>query len=102
MAHKKGGGSSTNGRDSHGQRLGIKRFGGQVVTGGSILVRQRGTHYKAGKNVGRAKDDSLFAMMDGVVRFEDRGGHGRFISVLTVEEAASRLAEKQAAATAAN
>ncbi len=68
MAHKKGGGSSTNGRDSHGQRLGIKRFGGQVVTGGSILVRQRGTHYKPGKNVGHAKDDSLFAMMDGVVQ----------------------------------
>ena len=102
MAHKKGGGSSTNGRDSHGQRLGIKRFGGQVVTGGSILVRQRGTHYKPGKNVGHAKDDSLFAMMDGVVSFEDRGARGRFISVLTVEEAASRLAEKKSAAAAAN
>ena len=76
MAHKKGGGSSINGRDSHGQRLGVKRFGGQVVTGGSILVRQRGTHYKAGKNVGRAKDDSLFAMINGVVRFEDKGGKG--------------------------
>jgi large subunit ribosomal protein L27 len=86
MAHKKGGGSSTNGRDSQGQRLGIKRFGGQVVTGGSILIRQRGTHYKAGKNVGRAKDDSLYARVDGVVRFEDRGSRGRFISVLTVAE----------------
>jgi large subunit ribosomal protein L27 len=86
MAHKKGGGSSTNGRDSQGQRLGIKRFGGQAVTGGSILIRQRGTHYKAGKNVGRAKDDSLYARVDGVVRFEDRGGRGRFISVLTVAE----------------
>jgi large subunit ribosomal protein L27 len=82
MAHKKGGGSSTNGRDSQGQRLGIKRFGGQLVTGGSILIRQRGTRYKPGKNVGRAKDDSLFARMDGVVRFEDKGTLGRFISVL--------------------
>ena len=74
MAHKKGGGSSTNGRDSHGQRLGIKRFGGQLVTGGSILIRQRGTRYKAGRNVSRAKDDSLFATITGVVRFEDKGG----------------------------
>ena len=88
MAHKKGGGSSTNGRDSQGQRLGIKRFGGQVVTGGSILIRQRGTRYRAGKNVGRAKDDSLFACVDGVVRFEDKGAHGRFISVLPLEAAA--------------
>ena len=70
MAHKKGGGSSTNGRDSHGQRLGIKRFGGQLVTGGSILIRQRGTRYKAGKNVARAKDDSLFALITGVVRLD--------------------------------
>jgi large subunit ribosomal protein L27 len=102
MAHKKGGGSSTNGRDSQGQRLGIKRFGGQAVTGGSILIRQRGTHYKAGKNVGRAKDDSLFAMMDGIVLFEDKGGKGRFISVLTVEETASRAAAKASASPAAN
>jgi large subunit ribosomal protein L27 len=100
MAHKKGGGSSTNGRDSQGQRLGIKRFGGQVVTGGSILIRQRGTRYKAGKNVGRAKDDSLFARINGVVRFEDKGGLGRFISVLPVEEAASRAEKKPAAAVA--
>jgi large subunit ribosomal protein L27 len=102
MAHKKGGGSSTNGRDSQGQRLGIKRFGGQAVTGGSILIRQRGTHYKAGKNVGRAKDDSLFAMMDGIVLFEDKGGKGRFISVLSVEETASRAAAKAAASPTAN
>ena len=101
MAHKKGGGSSVNGRDSHGQRLGIKRFGGQLVTGGSILIRHRGTHYKAGKNVGRAKDDSLFALINGVVRFEDKGGHGRFISVLTVEEAAAVIEEKKAAAASA-
>jgi large subunit ribosomal protein L27 len=95
MAHKKGGGSSTNGRDSHGQRLGVKRFGGQVVTGGSILIRQRGTRYKAGKNVGRAKDDSLYAYIDGVVRFEDRGGHGRFISVLPVEALAAEAENPQ-------
>ena len=101
MAHKKGGGSSTNGRDSQGQRLGIKRFGGQLVTGGSILIRQRGTRYKAGKNVGRAKDDSLFAMVTGVVRFEDKGGLGRFISILPVEESSSGT-EKKPAATAVN
>lgn len=97
MAHKKGGGSSVNGRDSHGQRLGIKRFGGQFVTGGSILIRQRGTRFKAGKNVGRAKDDSLFARIDGVVRFEDKGGLGRFISVLPAAET-SASAEKAAPA----
>jgi large subunit ribosomal protein L27 len=101
MAHKKGGGSSTNGRDSHGQRLGVKRFGGQVVTGGSILIRQRGTRYKAGKNVGRAKDDSLYALMDGVVRFDDKGGKGRFISVLTIEEAAAAIEKKSAEKAAA-
>ncbi|HEV2195469.1 MAG TPA: 50S ribosomal protein L27 [Candidatus Acidoferrales bacterium] len=89
MAHKKGGGSSVNGRDSHGQRLGVKRFGGQLVNGGSILVRQRGTKYKPGKNVGLAKDDTLFAMITGIVRFEDKGGKGRFISVLPAEEAAA-------------
>ena len=100
MAHKKGGGSSVNGRDSHGQRLGVKRFGGQFVTGGSILIRQRGTRYKAGKNVGRAKDDSLFARMDGVVLFEDKGMRGRFISVLPAAEAASGSAAKPAAPAA--
>ena len=86
MAHKKGGGSSTNGRDSHGQRLGVKRFGGQLVNAGTILVRQRGTKHKPGLNVGRAKDDTLFACVTGIVRFEDRGTRGRFISVLPVEE----------------
>jgi large subunit ribosomal protein L27 len=96
MAHKKGGGSSTNGRDSHGQRLGIKRFGGQLVNGGSILIRQRGTRYKPGKNVGRAKDDSLFARITGVVRFEDKGSLGRFISVLSVEEAQAAAEAKPA------
>lgn len=103
MAHKKGGGSSVNGRDSHGQRLGVKRFGGQLVTGGSILIRQRGTRYKAGRNVGRAKDDSLFARIDGVVRFDDKGGRGRYISVLPVEEvAATAETEKKPAAPAAS
>jgi large subunit ribosomal protein L27 len=81
MAHKKGLGSSKNGRDSNAQRLGVKRFGGQTVTGGSILVRQRGTPLKAGLNVGRGKDDTLFAKIDGVVKFQDRGQHGRFVSI---------------------
>jgi len=100
MAHKKGGGSSVNGRDSHGQRLGIKRFSGQVVTGGSILIRQRGTRYKPGRNVSRAKDDSLFARITGVVRFEDKGGLGRFISVLPVEEASAEAKPKAETAAA--
>ena len=89
MAHKKGGGSSTNGRDSQGQRLGVKRFGGQFVHAGTILVRQRGTRHKPGLNVGRGKDDTLFARVSGVVRFEDKGRDGRFISVLPVEAIAS-------------
>jgi large subunit ribosomal protein L27 len=101
MAHKKGGGSSVNGRDSQGQRLGIKRFGGQFVSGGSILIRQRGTRYKAGKNVGRAKDDSLFARISGVVRFEDKGGLGRFISVLPAEAVSAPAEKKESAATSA-
>jgi large subunit ribosomal protein L27 len=81
MAHKKGLGSSKNGRDSNAQRLGVKRFGGQLVTGGSILVRQRGTPLKPGVNVGRGKDDTLFAKIDGIVKFQDRGQHGRFVSI---------------------
>ena len=81
MAHKKGVGSSRNGRDSNSQRLGVKRFGGQQVTGGSILVRQRGTKFKPGLNVGRGKDDTLFAKIGGIVRFEDKGHSGRFISI---------------------
>lgn len=70
MAHKKAGGSSRNGRDSNAQRLGVKRFGGQPVRAGSILVRQRGTRFHPGRNVRRAGDDSLFAVVDGVVKFE--------------------------------
>ncbi|SRR5713226_6423591 len=87
MAHKKGGGSSTNGRDSHGQRLGVKRFGGQLVNAGTILVRQRGTKHQAGVNVGQGKDDTLYAMVTGYVTFVDRGRHGRFINVTPTEQA---------------
>ena len=85
MAHKKGQGSSRNGRDSNSQRLGVKAFGGQSVTGGSILVRQRGTPIRPGQNVGRGKDDTLFALIDGRVEFKDRGRMGRFVSVLPVD-----------------
>jgi large subunit ribosomal protein L27 len=85
MAHKKGVGSSRNGRDSAAQRLGVKRFGGQSVSGGSILVRQRGTRFKPGVNVGIGSDDTLFAKISGVVKFEDRGRKGRFISVYPAE-----------------
>jgi large subunit ribosomal protein L27 len=82
MAHKKGQGTSRNGRDSNAQRLGVKRFDGQFVTGGSILVRQRGSRLKPGENVGIGKDDTLFAKVAGVVRFEDKGHSGRFVSIL--------------------
>ena len=82
MAHKKGQGSSRNGRDSNPKRLGVKRFGGQRVTGGSIIVRQRGTRFKPGQNVGLGRDDTLFATADGVVTFEDKGRRGKFVSVL--------------------
>ena len=85
MAHKKGLGSSTNGRDSNAQRLGVKRFGGEVVPGGSILVRQRGTPLKAGLNVGRGKDDTLFAKVSGIVKFQDKGTKGRFVSIIAAE-----------------
>jgi large subunit ribosomal protein L27 len=82
MAHKKGQGTSRNGRDSNAQRLGVKRFDGQFVTGGSILVRQRGTRLKPGENVGVGKDDTLFAKVAGVVRFEDKGRLGRYVNIL--------------------
>jgi large subunit ribosomal protein L27 len=81
MAHKKGQGSTRNGRDSQSKRLGVKRFGGQFVTGGSILVRQRGTRYFPGNNVGRGGDDTLFTKIDGYVKFENKGRKGKFISV---------------------
>lgn len=85
MAHKKGQGSSRNGRDSNPKNLGVKRFGGQTVTGGTILIRQRGTKFFPGQNVGRGKDDTLFAKIDGVVQFQNRGRRGRFVNVLPVE-----------------
>ena len=80
MAHKKGVGSSRNGRDSAGRRLGMKAFAGQTVTGGSILVRQRGTKFKPGRNVGLGRDDTLFARLAGVVSVEHRAG-SRFVSI---------------------
>jgi large subunit ribosomal protein L27 len=99
MAHKKGVGSSRNGRDSHSQRLGLKKFGGESVLGGNILARQRGTKWKPGKNVGRGKDDTLFALIDGIVKFEDKGRQGKFISVYAAEVAnAAALAPEAVAA----
>ncbi|MCK4547593.1 MAG: 50S ribosomal protein L27 [Candidatus Eisenbacteria sp.] len=82
MAHKKGVGSSRNGRDSSAQRLGVKRFGGQRVLAGNILVRQRGTRFHPGLNVGRGKDDTLFALIDGVVCFETKGRTRKYVKVL--------------------
>jgi large subunit ribosomal protein L27 len=81
MAHKKGLGSSRNGRDSNAQRLGFKAFGGQVVPGGTIIVRQRGTRVKPGLNVGRGKDDTLFAKISGRIVFKDRGQMGKFVMI---------------------
>ena len=85
MAHKKGLGSSKNGRDSNAQRLGVKRFAGEVVPGGSIIVRQRGTRIKPGLNVGRGSDDTLFAKITGKIKFQDKGKAGRFVSVEPAE-----------------
>ncbi len=82
MAHKQGQGSSRNGRDSAGQRLGIKRFAGNYVSAGSILVRQRGTRIHPGKNVGKGRDDTLFALMDGYVQFERKDKKRKQVSVL--------------------
>lgn len=81
MAHKKGGGSSNNGRDSNAQRLGVKRFGGQLVNAGEIIVRQRGTHFHPGTNVGRGGDDTLFALIEGNVEFGTRRGR-RVINIV--------------------
>ena len=85
MAHKKGGGSSRNGRDSNSKRLGVKRYGGQVVLSGNILVRQRGTRIKPGKNVGLGKDDTLFAIANGVVVYETLPNGRKRVNVLPVE-----------------
>ena len=86
MAHKKGQGSSRNGRDSNAQHLGVKAFGGQQVTGGSIIVRQRGTKFFPGLNVGRGKDDTLFAKLDGVVKFQNRGRRGTYVHIVAPTE----------------
>ena len=83
MAHKKGQGSSRNGRDSHAQRLGTKVGDGQSVHSGTILVRQRGTRFKPGRNVKRGGDDTLFAVANGRVQFQNRGRMGRFINIVT-------------------
>jgi large subunit ribosomal protein L27 len=87
MAHKKGQGTSRNGRDSNAQRLGFKAFGGQLVPGGTIIVRQRGTRVKPGLNVGRGKDDTLFAKITGRIVFKDRGQLGKYVMIepVTVE-----------------
>ncbi len=87
MAHKKGVGSTRNGRDSNSQRLGVKRFDGQVVLAGNILVRQRGTRFKPGRNVGVGSDFTLFALRTGTVRFHNKGDKGRFISIETAPQA---------------
>jgi large subunit ribosomal protein L27 len=86
MAHKKAGGSSRNGRDSCGKRLGPKVFGGQVVSGGSILVRQRGNRFWPGENVGQGRDDTIFAKIPGIVRYDQRGRRGRrYVDVIPLD-----------------
>ncbi len=81
MAHKKAGGSSRNGRDSHSKRLGVKKFGGELVKAGNIIIRQRGTKYKPGEGVGIGKDDTLFALIPGHVKFVDKGRLGQFVMI---------------------
>ena len=85
MAHKKGLGSSRNGRDSNAKRLGVKAFAGQDVKAGTIIVRQRGTQFHPGNNVGIGRDHTLYAKVDGVVQFDDKGARGRFVSVTPAE-----------------
>lgn len=89
MAHKKGMGSSRNGRDSESKRLGMKAFSGQMVSGGSILVRQRGTRFKPGWNVGIGRDDTLYAKVSGIVSVVHRGGRGRFVNITPVDDGAT-------------
>ena len=98
MAHKKGTGSTRNGRDSNAQRLGVKRYGGQTVIAGNILVRQRGTKFHPGNNVGRGSDDTLFALIDGVVQFERKGKDRKKVSVYSVPVAAVESPEAEAEA----
>ena len=85
MAHKKGGGSSRNGRDSRSQRLGVKKYGGEHVLSGNIIIRQRGTRIKPGRNVGRGKDDTLFATIEGTVVYENVRGDRKRVSVMPIE-----------------
>ncbi len=87
MAHKKGTGSTRNGRDSNSKRLGVKKYGGQVVIAGNIIIRQRGTKVHPGNNVGRGKDDTLFALVDGIVTFERKGKSRKKVSVYPTEAA---------------
>ena len=100
MAHKKGTGSTRNGRDSNAQRLGVKRYGGQSVIAGNILVRQRGTKFHPGNNVGRGSDDTLFALIDGVVTFERKGKNRKKVSVYGAQGDAVVSPEAQAEAVA--
>jgi large subunit ribosomal protein L27 len=86
MAHKKGGGSSRNGRDSNSQRLGVKKYGGELVLSGNIIVRQRGTRIKPGQNIGRGKDDTLFATMNGIVKFETLPDGKKIVHILPQAE----------------
>ncbi len=95
MAHKKGAGSTRNGRDSHSKRLGVKKFGGQFVKAGNIIVRQRGTKHHPEKNVGMGKDHTLFALIDGYVYFRKRKGNKSYVSVLTKEEYEKVMAAKK-------
>ena len=88
MAHKKGGGSTRNGRDSQAKRLGVKAFGGEVVKGGAIIVRQRGNRFFPGQNVGEGRDNTLYAKIAGVIDFQQRG-HRRYVTVIPLEELAS-------------
>ena len=88
MAHKKAGGSSRNGRDTAGRRLGVKKFGGEQVIAGNIIVRQRGTKWRPGDNVGLGKDHTIFALIDGKVSFAKKAGHRTYVSVDPLPEAA--------------
>jgi large subunit ribosomal protein L27 len=89
MAHKKAGGSSRNGRDSQGQRLGVKKFGGEVARAGNIIVRQRGTQWHPGENVGMGRDHTLFALIDGRIDYRTKAKNRVFVSVLPIQEAAA-------------
>ena len=101
MAHKKGGGSTRNGRDSNAQRLGVKKFGGEFVLAGNIIIRQRGTKFHAGDNVMRAKDDTLFALVDGQIQFGRKDKKRKKISVLPVELVSAEDVELDASAEVA-